>query len=300
VQTWGVCTVLLGGSVSTTRTSAQRRPTGGRLRLLWCACLVGLSLLAFTVAGPAKAGASTAISIGNSACGKVTMTPSTKLSGGSKVSIKVDWTGRSGSGRCSVEPADCPTFWGTCHAGYWLAGIFCSTLAAANLATAQSDCDLHDVMVLTDENAGPNNAPDNQGTSWNRCSTVKTLGGIFGGLPGTLYCLADGDGGDGWTVHFPVGSATGTSAGPIPATGSSVPFRPAKAGVDCPPSAANIKAGAIPGMCAFVVLPIEFTYYCVTDVCVPDVSLPHDGAKEVTKDYLAAVFSYTTGASTSR
>jgi hypothetical protein len=282
--------------MSTTRTFAPRGHVARRVRLLWCVCLVALSLFAVSaVTSPSHAGAATpAISIGNTACGKVTMSPSTKLSAATQVSVKVHWTGHSGTGKCSVSPANCPTFWGQCSAGYWLAGIFCSTLAASDLATAQSDCDLNNVMVLTDDDSGPTNGSSGNGTSWNHCATVKTLGSIFGGLPGTLYCLTDGDGGDGWGDHFPLRAAYGTTTGPIPETGSSVPFNPAKSGVDCPPSAANIKAGAVPGMCAFVVLPINFTYYCVADACVPDISLPNDGAVENTKDYLATIFSYNT------
>ena len=283
--------------MSTNRTSARRGLASRPVRLLWCVGLVALSLFAVSAAAhPSAAHATTTISVGNSYCGKITMSPSTKVGAGTQVSVKVDWTGHSGPGRCSVHTANCPTFWGQCSAGYWLVGIFCSTLAAGNLSSAQGDCDLHNVMVLTDYNAGPNNASDRHGTSWNQCSTVKTLGSIFGGLPGTLYCLADGDGGDGWGDHFPLGSTYGTTTGPIPRTGSSVPFSPATSGVDCPPSAANIKAGAIPGMCAYVVLPINFTYYCVADVCAPDVSLPNDGASEKTQDYLAVLFSYNAGA----
>lgn len=283
------------------------------LRLVWCVALATLSLSAATVAAVPQAATAAArttagrttatrstvraipdVSIGNSVCGKVTMSPSTKVSANTTVSVKVHWTGHSGPGRCSVDTADCPTFFGTCNAGYWVVGVFCSTLAAADLAHAQSYCDLNNVLVLTDYNSGPNNASDRHGTSWNQCSTVKTLGSIFGGLPGSLYCLTDGDGGDGWGDHWPRSSTWGTTTGPIPETGSTVPFQPATSGVDCPPSKANIAAGAIPGMCAFVVMPINFQYYCAFDVCAPDVSATNDGVSENTKDYLATLFSYNT------
>jgi hypothetical protein len=273
------------------------------IRVVWCVALAALSLRAVTAAATPSGAAPAVhaptrlvpgISVGNSVCGKVTMSPDTKLSGGTVVSVKVHWTGHSGPGRCSVASANCPTFFGTCSAGYWVVGVFCSTLAAGNLAHAQSYCDLNDVKVLTDYNSGPNNASDRHGTSWNQCSTVDALGSIFGGLPGTLYCLTDGDGGDGWGDHWPLSSTWGTTSGPVPETGSSVPFQPAASGVDCPPSKANIAAGAVPNMCAFVVMPINFEYYCAFDVCAPDVGATNDGVSESTKDYLATLFTYDT------
>jgi len=279
--------------MSTSEAFSIRGRVARPMRLVWCVALVALSMFAVTaIAGAPKAGA---LSIGNSACGKLIVTPGGKVVGGTAMTIKVHWLGGPSTAKCRTSTADCPTFWGSCNAGYWIAGVFCSTLAAKDLATAQGDCDLNNVIVMTDYNSGPNSPGDKHGTSWNQCSTVNTLGSIFGGLPGTLYCVTDGSGGDNWSDHFPLGARWGTVTGPAEQTGSSVPFRPATSGVDCPPSAANIAAGAIPNMCAFVVMPLNFSYYCTFDACVPDVSLPNSGVTENTKDYLAGTFTYGKG-----
>ncbi|HEV2361188.1 MAG TPA: hypothetical protein VGS21_05765 [Acidimicrobiales bacterium] len=275
------------------RTHRAAGRIAGPFKVLLCLALASLSIFAVSaassVAAPAQAGA---ISIGDSACGKVTVTPNTNITGGTAMALKIHWLGSASSSTCPVPGSDCPTFFGQCSAGYWLIGLFCSTLAAANISGAQGDCDLNNIMVLTDNNKGPNNP---HGTSWNQCSTVSTLGSIFGGLPGNLNCVADGDGGN-YSVKWPFRSAYGTMTGPAEQTGSSVPFNPATSGVDCPPSAANIAAGAIPNMCVIAVLPIEFTYYCAFDVCAPDVSLPNDGAVENTSEYIAVTFLYSTTA----
>jgi hypothetical protein len=172
-----------------------------------------------------------------------------------------------------------------------LVAVFCSTLAAANLANAQSYCDLNNVIVLTDYNSGPNSPSDYHGTSYNQCSTVKILGSIFGGLPGTLYCNTDGDRSNGWADGWRRGKAWGKAVGPAEQTGSSTPFSPAASGIECPPSAANIAAGAISDTCALVVMPINFRYTCFGG-CVPDTSLPNNGVTENPKDFLAVTFQY--------
>jgi hypothetical protein len=240
---------------------------------------------------------------GDVACAHELLDPSNGVSGGQATWFVVDWLGSQSNPNCTMEAADCPTFWGTCNAGYWVTGLWCSTLAAKNLSTGQGDCDLHDIVVMTDYNSGPNSAPDNHGTSWNQCTTVSTIGSIFGGLPGTLNCLTDGSGTDGWTEQWPTGYSwdTGTPNpatfagvhGYFPATGNSAhPFQPANAGVDCPPSAANIQAGAVPGYCAFVVIPINFQYYCVFDVCLPNVSGTNGGVTEDLSQWTAVPFKY--------
>ena len=231
------------------------------------------------------------IMIGNHACGHVGVTPSTNLTGGEAMTVAVTWHGSPTSTACQVEDNNCPDFWGSCDAGFWVAGLFCSTLAATDLAAAQSDCDLNNIVVLTDYNAGPDNSGQ-RGTSYNQCSTLSTIGSIFGGLPGTLNCIPDGHAINGWSEKWKLGSTYGRGFGPVEATGSSAPFKPGTAGVDCPPSAANIAAGALPGYCVFVVLPIDFTYYCVFDVCLPNTGDANDGVTEVTSDYMAVLLQY--------
>ena len=259
------------------------------------ACCLLLSTVALAaISGGTAASASPkpshSISIGNKACGHVGINPYSDLTGGEALTVKIRWEGSPSNSGCSVTGADCPDLIGSCNAGYWVVGLFCSTLAATDLATAQGDCDLNNIVVLSDYNAGPNNPGDDHGTSYNQCSTLKTLGSIFGGLPGTLYCLPEqGGSGDGWTEKWHLGKATGYGYGPVEETGSSTPFSPGTAGIDCPPSAANIAAGAIPGYCAFVVLPIEFQYTCVFLICVPNTGDPNDGFTENTSDYLATL-----------
>lgn len=280
---------------------ASRKVKALRSIVLVCSLLVGMIVLSAYAGGTANASSRPrhSISIGNQHCGTVAINPSTNLTGGEQMRVRVAWKGSSSNAKCTVTRADCPDFVGSCNAGYWIVGLYCSTLAATDLATAQGDCDLNNIVVLTDFNAGPNNAPDDHGTSYNQCSTLSTLGSIFGGLPGTLNCVPDGDGTNGWSEHYPRGAApTGTARGPVEETGSSTPFNPATSGVDCPPSAANIAAGAIPGYCAFVVLPIDFQYLCAFDVCVPDVSDANDGVTENTTDYIATLLQYKNAPST--
>jgi hypothetical protein len=271
----------------------------GRVKLAPKIALVGclvVTMISLAVVSSGTAGASVppkhSISIGNSACGHVGISPDKKLSGGETLTVKVDWLGSPSSSECPVTPADCPDFLGSCNAGFWVAGLWCSTLAATDLATAQADCDLNNIVVLSDYNSGPNNAPDYHGTSYNQCSTLKTIGSIFGGLPGTLNCVTDGAGINGWTEKWKLGRPKGTGFGPVEETGSVTGFNPGTAGVDCPPSAANIAAGAFPGYCAFVVLPIDFQYSCVFDVCLPNTSDPNDGVTENTSDYIATLLQY--------
>jgi hypothetical protein len=266
-------------------------------RAVGLVCSVMLALICVTALSSGTAHASPqprhSISIGNQHCGTVGINPYANLTGGEQMRVRIVWKGSASNGKCNVTSANCPDFFGTCNAGYWIAGLFCSTLAAMDLADAQGDCDLNNIVVLSDYNAGPNNAPDNHGTSYNQCSTVATIGSIFGGLPGTLNCVPDGDGTNGWSEHYPRGAApTGTAYGPVEETGSSTPFNPATSGVDCPPSAANIQAGALPGYCAFVVLPIDFQYYCAAGICVPDPGDANDGVTENTSDYIATLLQY--------
>jgi hypothetical protein len=290
------------------RARAWSRP----MRVVWSSALAGLSVFAVsTLAGQAGAGAVAAtprathaatasklrpaLTIGNTACGDVALTPASKVVGGTKLSVKFDWKGSPSNSKCAMPTTDCGSvYFGECNAGYWLTGVFCNTLASKNIATGQADCDLNNIVVFTDYNAGPNDPTDNTGTSYNQCTTTRDLGDVFGGLPGILYCIADGSTGDGWTDNWALGSASGSATGPAEATGyAKAPFKPSAAGIDCPPSAANIKAGAIPNTCAFVIIPVSFTYTCFGG-CVPDPSLPNDGRVELTKDYVAAIYQYAT------
>jgi len=270
-----------------------------KMKLAWSVglvCCLVLSMISLTLpAGAASASSQPrhSISIGNRNCGTVAITPSSGLTGGQQLRIRIVWKGSPSNTKCSVTRADCPDFFGSCNAGYWVVGLFCSTLAATDLATAQGDCDLNNIVVLTDYNAGPNNAPDDHGTSYNQCSTLSALGSIFGGLPGTLNCVPDGDGMNGWSEHYARGATpVGTAHGPVEETGTSTPFSPGTSGVDCPPSAANIAAGALPGYCAFVILPIDFQYTCAFYVCVPNPSDANDGVTENTNDYIATLLKY--------
>jgi hypothetical protein len=260
-----------------------------RIGLAFCLFIGVLALIGFTspkanAAVKPQVAPHTAPVIGNTACGSLDGTPYAQVTGGKRFHIKVDWLGSSSNANCSTYSTSCPDFFGSCSAGFWVAGLWCSTLAASDLAAGQSDCDLNNIIVLTDYNAG--------GTSYNQCTTLSTIGSIFGGLPGTLNCLADGSGSNGWTEKWANGSASGAAWGPIPETGSSTPFNPGASGVDCPPSAANIAAGAFKNYCAFVILPINFTYYCVADICLPDTGDANDGVSEDTSDYLAELVKY--------
>jgi hypothetical protein len=241
--------------------------------------------------------------IGNTNCGTMSLSPSTAVYGGEGLTLNMNWVGSPSNGSCPMMANNCAHFFSDCNVGYWLVGIFCSTLAAQNFSSAESYCDLNNLVVLTDDSSGPNNNGQS-GTSWNTCTTVQTLGNIFGGLPGTIYCITDGSGGDGWSDHWPTGSTSGSASGIYEQTGSGTPFRPSNTGADCPPSAANIAAGAIPNTCALVVLPVTFVYACAFYACIPDITLPNDGISLDTSDYLATFFQYeyapsfTSGAST--
>ncbi|MGH9170937.1 MAG: hypothetical protein ACRD0Z_08705 [Acidimicrobiales bacterium] len=206
--------------------------------------------------------------------------------GGETARFYVKWLGSPSNPACTMAKTTCPDFWGSCDAGYWVAGLWCSTLASSDLAAGQSDCDLNNIVVLTDY--------DTFHTSYNKCSTVKVLGSIFGGLPGTLNCVTDGDGEQGWTESWDTNgvSNSGQAWGPIPQSGSSTGFNPSNTAVDCPPSAANVAAGAVKGYCAFVFVPINFTYYCVFDICAPDTGAANDGVSEDTSQYTAVAFKY--------
>jgi hypothetical protein len=188
----------------------------------------------------------------------------------------------------------------TCDTGYWLLGVFCSTLEYKAAAGSYSDCDLNNAIVMTDYGVGPNNPSGDLGTSYNKCTTVQAINGIaenfFGkGLPATLNCVGDGSGTGGWSENWPLGGGSGTVTGPAPETGTSVPFNPS-ASVQCPPSQADVAAGALPHSCAFVVVPVTFTYACLfvfgVGGCVPDVADSNYGVSLLGSDFLATTFSY--------
>jgi hypothetical protein len=288
-------------------TGLSARALARPLRVLGGTAVLALSVFGVTaLAGQAGAGAVAAASgralgssaprttVGNSACGAIALKPDTGAEGDTSMRVQVDWKGSTTNAKCRMLSSSCADEQtGNCDAGYWLVGVFCSTLAEKNLAKAQDDCDLNNAIVFTDHNAGPNNATDLHGTSYNSCSTVKVLGDIFGGLPATPYCVADGVGGDGWTDYWPLGRLAGHAIGPVEETGNkTAPFKPEAAGVDCPPSAANIKAGAIKNTCAFLLIPVSFQYSCLVAVCVPNTGLPNNGITEMTKDYIAESFTY--------
>ena len=155
-------------------------------------------------------------------------------------------------------------------------------------------------FVMTDNNSGPNNPT---GTSYSTCSTVKTLSGIISSGQTLPQCLADGSQ-IGWTESWPRGSATGTLTGPAPETASHTAFSPSNTGVNCPPSQAEIAAGAVPDTCVFAVSEIDWYYYCVFGICLPDfgnAAYPYpNGENTVAANYLASTFTYqqTTPATT--
>lgn len=243
------------------------------------------------------------LTVGNTNCGDMSLSPSTAAYGGEGLALNMNWTANTGTSGCQMLDNSCPTFFGDCDAGYWVVGLFCSTLAAQDPANATNDCDLNNIVVFTDDSSGPNNS-GSSGTSYNTCTFVQTLGNIFGGLPGTINCVTDNSAGDGWSEYWPTGSTSGTAYGPFEQTGTGTPFSPGNSSVTCPPSAANIAAGAIPHACAFVIIPVTFLYVCGFDVCVPNVGDPNDGVSLQTSDFLATFFQYayapsfTSGATT--
>ncbi len=250
-----------------------------------------------------------AVSLGNSACGSLSITPSTGVTGGytyngttvnpTQLTLGFDWLGTTGNANCTVNQnsngAGCLPWYqlgsGTCPAGYWLLGLFCSTQAQSALASgpsaAESYCDMNNIMVFTDDSSGPNNP--GPGTSYNTCSTVVTLAGIIGAaLPGTLYCITDG-GTHGWSENWPTGSQTGTATGPAEETSSNTPFSPATTSATCPPSQADIAAGAIPDTCVVLLIEVDITDTCVVGICVPS------SASQIAtnaKNYMATTFTY--------
>lgn len=241
------------------------------------------------------------VTIGNHACGSLSVTPNSDISGGSggtpgsEMAIKLTWNGSPTNTHCLVPENQCPgASLSDCSAGYWLVGVFCNPLEYKASAGDYKDCDLNNAIVMTDDSSGPNN--NGTGTSWNTCTTVVTLAGIFGkffgGLPATPNCVTDGAGTGGWSDNWPVGEGSGTATGPAPETGSSHGFHPANS-VDCPPSQADIVAGALRNTCAFVVVPVSFTYYCIGPVCAPDPTQPDNGISVIGNDFLATTFTYT-------
>jgi hypothetical protein len=223
------------------------------------------------------------VTVGNSACGTVAITPAQAVQGGQSLTLGVNWTATTSTSGCGMNNDNCYSVWfGSCNGGYWLVGLWCSTLAATNLSSAQGDCDMNNIVVLTDDSSGPNNGGN--GTGYDDCNTVNTLGSIVGGLPGTLECVTDGSANDRWVETWPTGSTSGTASGPYEESGTSSPFQPANP-VSCPPSATDIANGAIPGTCAFVVMPLNFYDYCITG-CVPT------SESQVAADYQAVLFNY--------
>ncbi len=245
------------------------------------------------------------ITVGNSNCGTLTATPDSGVTGGytyngsttpaSTINFAMTWNGSPNTTGCKTNPADCAVILGGCHAGYWLVGLFCSTLAQTS-SNPQQYCDLNHGVVLTDYNSGPNDSPDNHGSSWNQCTTVSTLSGIISSGTTVPKCLADGNGhAPGWSENWPAGHSSGTFSTPMPESGSNTPFSPASPSTDCPPSQAEIAAGAIPGMCVFAVEEIDWYYYCI-GACLPDFgnlaySYPN-GENINAANFMATTFSY--------
>ena len=245
------------------------------------------------------------VTVGNSNCGTMAVTPSSGVTGGytyngttvkpTPLSVSINWLGSTSNSGCKTNPDNAYCFLG-CSAGYWLIGLFCSTQAAAVLGTggtsqAEKYCDTNNLMVLSDYNSGPG------GTSYNQCSTVTGLASLFGvSLPGTLYCVADGAQSDGWSENWPTNSTQGTATGPAEETSATSPFSPATTSATCPPSVADLSAGALPDMCVFLVLEAD-----ITDAAV--IGMP-DSASDISinsANYLATTFTYqqTTPAPTS-
>jgi hypothetical protein len=300
----------MSNSLKYTRLSA-RRLAGAAGLLALVACLVALAApgaaLGASRSGRAAHARHTTITprvtIGNHACGSLSLTPNTQVSGGingtpgTEMAVRVTWNGSTTNIKCQMPENNCPgASLSDCSAGYWLVGVFCSTLEYKATAGDYKDCDLKNAIDLTDYNHGPNNPGGYTGTSYNTCTTLVTIANIFGrffgGLPATPNCAADGSGTGGWSDNWATGLGTGTATGPAPQSGSSVAFHPSNS-VDCPPSQADIAAGALRNTCAFVVVPVSFTYYCVIGVCAPDPTLPDNGISILPQDFLATTFTYT-------
>lgn len=251
--------------------------------------------------------------IDNSACGNLSLNPNSEVAGGNVMGVNLTWNGSVTNSGCTMPENTCPASSSTfnqdnpCNDGYWLVGVFCSTLAAAKVARGDlSDCDVHNAVVLTDSNAGPNNVdantpPGDTGTSWNTCTTFLNLEGIlgplFGALPFNANCVADNAGTGGWTGNWPLGNASGTASGFAPQTGTSTVFHPGSS-VTCPPNNADIAAGATPNTCTFVVFPVNFNFDCYyipivgITFCLPNSDLTNDGTNILTKDILSSTYTY--------
>jgi hypothetical protein len=277
----------------------------GRLALS-LGLLLGLCTLATAGIQGATVHRAHAITVGNPKCGNLTVSPSTSgVTGGytyngnpvapTSVTFALTWSGTPSNSGCQTNPADCSTAFGGCHSGYWLIGLWCNTLAETSTSNPEQYCDVQHGVVMTDNNAGPNDAPDNHGTSWNVCTTVRTLAQIDSAtIP---QCLADGSSNaPGWTENWPTGAATGSITTDVPESGSTTPFSPSGTGVDCPPSQAEVAQGAIPGTCVFAVEELDWYYYCVAAICLPDfgnVAYPYPNGENVdANNYFAALFSY--------
>ena len=119
------------------------------------------------------------ITVGNSSCGTMAVTPSSGVTGGytyngttvkpTPLSVSINWLGSTSNSGCKTNSNNAYCFLG-CSAGYWLVGLFCSTQAAAAIGAggasqAEKYCNTNNLMVLTDYNSGPG------GTSYNQCST---------------------------------------------------------------------------------------------------------------------------------
>ncbi|MDA8366902.1 MAG: hypothetical protein M0Z62_08085 [Actinomycetota bacterium] len=218
-------------------------------------------------AHPPKAQAAT---LGNTNCGTISISPSSGLTGGytyngttvapTQVTVSVNWTATPSTAGCATNPDNCSGFLGGCwatNAGYLLVGLICSTLALTAANPANYCNSTANSLDVTDYNSGPNDPSYSHGTAFNQCTTLATLGGFVGQT--VPQCLADGSTG-GWTENWPVGSTSGSFTGPIEESASATPWTPAGTNTpatNCPPSQAEIAAGAIPGTCAFVIQEVD-------------------------------------------
>lgn len=239
------------------------------------------------------------------------MSPNSQVGGGTILRIGVTWDGSVTNSGCTMPENNCPPdvlISGTCDGGYWVVGVFCSPLAASEIPSGDfSDCDMHNAIDLTDDNAGPNNIDSNTpsgqtGTSYDTCTTLVSLadifGPLFGALPFNANCAADDAGTGGWADHWPLGHSSGTLTGPAPQTDTTTVFNPARP-VQCPPDANDVANGATANTCDFVLFPVKLSSQCynthvVGTVCIPDTSQPDDGVTILNKDILSASFTYMT------